>query len=132
MNKNIPVLSIVIGIVIALRWIFDSSDKLLYIVAGINICAIVFVIYTIIERAAGDISKKIESTHVPEQIVQREIKIVFLKIFGWSNFINLILIFLYWKFWCSNLGNDIIAILALGISVLDDEFVKKIVDTYKI
>ena len=37
-----------------------------------------------------------------------------------------------WRYCNSGLGNDIISILALGISILDDEIVKEITDNYKI
>ena len=38
----------------------------------------------------------------------------------------------YFLYACSGLGNDIISILALGISVLDDEIIKKITEIYRI
>ena len=50
MNKNIFVLSIAIAIIIFLRCIFDGNDNIIYIVAGINIVAIIFVVYTIIKN----------------------------------------------------------------------------------
>ena len=94
MNKNIGILSIIIGILIFIRCIFEKSDKIIYIVAGINIVAIIFVIYTIVERVLHNIIAKIEKSR--------------------------------------GLGNDIISILALGISVLDDEIVRKITENYRI
>lgn len=56
--KKIWVLVIVIGIIIMLRTIFDSNQNLIYIVAGINIVAMVFVIYTIIEKIVYNVKKK--------------------------------------------------------------------------
>lgn len=132
MSKNIPVLSVVIAIIILIRYIFDSNEKLLYIVAGINIVAIVFVLYTIVEKTINKINKKIKESNVPEQIIKRELKNTQFKIWGWSILVITILISVYFRCWCSSLGNDIISILALGISILDDEIVKKIVDNYKI
>lgn len=50
MSKNISVLSVVIAIIILIRCIFNSNENIIYIVAGINIVALVFVIYTIVEK----------------------------------------------------------------------------------
>ena len=132
MNKNISVLSIAIAIIIFLRCILNDNDNIIYIVAGINVVAIIFVVYTIIEKILNNIIDKIKKSKVPEQILNREIASTQVKIWGWSIVIGVIVILVsFWK-WCSGLGNDIISILALGISVLDDEIVKKITDNYKI
>ena len=102
MNKNIFVLSIAIAIIIFLRCIFDGNDNIIYIVAGINILH-------------------------PHILTCAQVKI-----WGWSIAIGVIVILVYFWKWCSGLGNDIISILALGISILDDEIVKEITDNYKI
>jgi len=132
MSRNLSVLSVVIAIIIFIRCVFDSIDELVYIVAGINIVAIVFVIYTIIEKIVENITRKIKESSVPKQIVKREITSTRLKVWGISCLINISLVLLYFLYWCSSLGNDIISILALGISVLDDEIVKKVTEAYKI
>lgn len=132
MNKNISVLSIAIVIIIFLRCILNDNDNIIYIVAGINVVAIIFVVYTIIEKILNNIIDKIKKSKVPEQILNREIASTQVKIWGWSIVIGVIVILVYFWKWCSGLGNDIISILALGISVLDDEIVKKITDNYKI
>ena len=126
MNKNIFVLSIAIAIIIFLRCIFDGNDNIIYIVA------IIFVVYTIIEKLLNNIIDKIKKSKVPEQIINREITSAQVKIWGWSIAIGVIVILVYFWKWCSGLGNDIISILALGISILDDEIVKEITDNYKI
>lgn len=132
MNRKLSVLSIAIAIIILIRCVFDSNDDLVYIVAGINIVAIEFVIYTIIEKIVENITQKIKESNVPKQIINREITSIRFKIWGMSFGINLILIILYLLYLCSGLGNDILSILALGISVSDDEIVGKIAETYKI
>lgn len=132
MNKNIFVLSVAIAIIIFLRCILDGNNNIIYIVAGINIVAIVFVVYTIIEKILNNTIDKIKKSKAPEQIINREIASVQVKIWGWSITIGVIAILVYfWKL-CSGLGNDIISILALGISILDDEIANKITDNYKI
>lgn len=132
MNRNISVLSIAIAIIIVLRWIFNDSGKLLYIVAGINIVAITFVLYTIIEKVVNGIINRIRKSNVPLQIIEREQKRVKLKIWGWNIVIIVVAIIMYFSFGCSNLGNDIISILALGLSILDDEIVNIIIENHKI
>lgn len=132
MSKNISVLSVVIAIIILFRCIFNNNENIIYIVAGINIVALVFVIYTIVEKILDNINDKIKGSGVPLQIIKREIKSTRLKIWGWSIAVSVVVIALYLGQWCSSLGNDIISILALGISVLDDEIVRKVTDNYKI
>ena len=105
-NKKISILVITIAIIILLRCIFDSNENIIYIVVGINIVAIVFVLY--------------------------EIKNTQLKIWGWTIAFSAVVIVWYFLYACSGLGNDIISILALGISVLDDEIIKKITEIYRI
>lgn len=106
--------------------------KILYIVVGINIVAIVFVLYTIIEKILDDIIDRIKKSEVPLQIIKREIKNTQLKIWGWTIAFSAVVIVWYFLYACSGLGNDIISILALGISVLDDEIIKKITEIYRI
>ena len=95
MSRNLSVLSVVIAIIIFIRCVFDSIDELVYIVAGINIVAIVFVIYTIIEKIVENITRKIKESSVPKQIVKREITSTRLKVWGISCLINISLVLLY-------------------------------------
>lgn len=132
MNKNISVLSVVIAIIIGLRCMLDGNNKLVFIVAGINIVAMAFVLYTIIEKIVGNITDKIKKSNVPEQIIIREIKSTRFKIWGVSIGVSVVAIVLYLLCCCSGLGNDIISILALGISILDDVIVMKVSENYKI
>lgn len=129
MYKKIIVIGVSIGIVIVLRSLFDKSTYLTYIVAGINIVAGVFVICTILEKIQDCIEKRINESSIPEQILKRELGLIRRRIWGMSSVIGVILIILYLIFACSELGNDIISIVTLGISVLDDEIVKIVTST---
>ena len=113
MNKNISVLSIVIAIIIFLRCILDGNDNIIYIVAGINIVAIIFVVYTIIEKILNNIIEKTKKSKVPEQIINREITSAQVKIWRWSIVIGVIVILVYFWKWCSGLGNDIMIFVLL-------------------
>lgn len=128
MNKKLSVLSFVIAIVIFLRCLFNNNENLIYIIAGINTVAFLFIECTIIEKTVSNIVDKIESSNVPEQIREREISSTRFKIWIWGMSISGIIIVLYFLCGCSNLGNDIISILAFGVSILDDEIEKKITD----
>ena len=132
MNKNISVLSVVIAIIIGLRCMLDGNNKLVFIVAGINIVAMAFVLYTIIEKIVGNITDKIKKSNVPEQIIIREIKSTRFKIWGVSIGVSVVAIVLYLLCCCSGLGNDIISIQAMGISIFDYEIVMKVSENYKI
>ena len=89
-------------------------------------------ITTEVVPTASDIIDRIKKSEVPLQIIKREIKNTQLKIWGWTIAFSAVVIVWYFLYACSGLGNDIISILALGISVLDDEIIKKITEIYRI
>lgn len=130
--KKISILSFVIFIIIFLRCILDKIPQLTYIVAGINIVAIIYVLYTIIERIVSNLDNRIYQSGIPVDIENREIKSIEKRFWTIGICVSLIVIIIYFLFWCSNLGNDIISILALGISILDEDLVKAVSDNYKI
>lgn len=130
--RKIVVLSIVMGLMIFIRACFDNNEAIVYIVAGLNIVAIAFVIYTVVEKISKNVIKKIKESKVPEKVVDREVKSTRLKIWGTSIGIGGVFVVTYCGWLCSGLGNDIISILALGISVMDDEIVRLVTDIYKI
>ena len=114
MKKNIPILSFTIVMIIIIRCIFSNSTKLVYLVAAINIIAILFVVFTIIYDIKYNVQARIKESGVPIQIQKREIKKISSEIYIISILLSGILTFLYFSLWCSSLGNDIISILALG------------------
>ena len=126
------VMSIVIGLIILIRCIFDSNENNVYIVAVINIVAIAFVICTIIEKTLKKIICKIEESAVPQQIIKREIYDIKHKVWKWTILTSIFFILIYLRKFCTSIGNDVISILALGISILDDEIVEEITQNYKI
>lgn len=132
MKKNIPILSFTIVMIIIIRCIFSNSTKLVYLVAAINIIAILFVVFTIIYDIKYNVQARIKESGVPIQIQKREIKKISSEIYIISILLSGILTFLYFSLWCSSLGNDIISILALGLSILDDEIVDNISSNIKI
>ena len=132
MNRNMPVLSLVMALIIGLRCVFDKNERLIYIVAVINVVAIVYVLFTILDNIANRLVDKVIVSNVPQQILKREKRSIRIKVWAWGCSINLILIIAYFWFWCSNLGNDIISIIALGISIMDDDIVKLVIENYRL
>lgn len=72
MKKNLPVLGIAVALFIFIRCIFNNDVNLKYIVATLNIVAVVFVVYTILERVIANVVAKIERSQAPIQIRMRE------------------------------------------------------------
>ena len=131
MNKNITLLCFAIAIIIAIRIIFDTNENIVYIVAGINIVAFLFVVYSIIDKIIKNINIKIKESNCPKQIRDRETQTIQFKVYLFSIILPGVAVVIYWKFFCTNLGNDIISVLALGISILDDTIVEKITEYYR-
>ncbi len=132
MNKKTFSLCIVIGLLISIRSIFNKSSNMTYIVASVNIIAFSFVVYTIIEKIVFKIIGKIRESNVPIKIINREIRKIRTKVWGLGGIVVVGLIVIYLICYCSNLGNDIISILALGFSVLDDDIIDLISENYRI
>lgn len=132
MKKNIPILSFTIILAIVIRCIFSASPNLTYLVAAINIIAILFVVFTIVYDIIYNVQERIKESGVPKQIQTREMKKLSSKIYLFSIVITVTLTVLYFFLWCSSLGNDVISILALGLSILDDEIVDNISRNIKI
>lgn len=132
LSKNIWVISIVIGIIIFIRCIFDNDENIIYIIGGINIVAIVYVVCTIIEKILNGIISKIDESGDPRQIRKRETRKIKIMIWSVCTVLGALIIGIYFSVMCSSLGNDIISILALGISVLDDDIVKNAIEICRI
>lgn len=122
MNKKMVMLVFITLILIMIRFICNAHKDLVYINAGINIVALLYVIYTIIERIEDKIKNTVQDKR-PKQIISRDTKILKHKIKFWSLSICFLLTVIYFALFCCNLGNDIISIIALGCSILDDEIV---------
>ena len=89
----------------------------------INLVALYIVVFDIAERIKDTIIMKIADTCGSQSIANREIR-KFSKLFYIAVIIiNLLFIVLYFIFLCSSTANDVLAIIALGLSVLDEESV---------
>lgn len=122
-KKPVILISIFL-LIIFLRIRFSSSDALIYLIGAINLVSLIIVISCILEKTIFQIKEKLKK--IPRELSNKKIKdvrkkltigsIVFFIIFG---------IVFFWKFNCG-LGNDILTIFALGLSLLDEEIAKVI------
>lgn len=123
MKKPRLALLLAFAFLVAVRIIFADHDNLDTIVAMINLVALYIVVFDIAERIKDTIIMKIADTCGSQSIANREIRI-FSKLFYIAVIIiNLLFIVLYFIFLCSSTANDVLAIIALGLSVLDEESV---------
>lgn len=123
MKKPRLALLLAFAFLVAARIIFADHDNLDTIVAMINLVALYIVVFDIAERIKDTIIMKIADTCGSQSIANREIR-KFSKLFYIAIIIiNLLFIVLYFIFLCSSTANDVLAIIALGLSVLDEESV---------
>ena len=123
MKKPRLALLLAFAFLVAVRIIFADHDNLYTIVAMINLVALYIVVFDIAERIKDTIIMKIADTCGSQSIANREIR-KFSKLFYIAVIIiNLLFIVLYFIFLCSSTANDVLAIIALGLSVLDEESV---------
>ncbi len=123
MKKPRLALLLAFAFLVAVRIIFADHDNLDTIVAMINLVALYIVVFDIAERIKDTIIMKIADTCGSQSIANREIR-KFSKLFYIAVIIiNLLFIVLYFIFLCSSTANDVLAIIALGLSVLDEESV---------
>lgn len=129
MKNNVAVYGIIIALLLSFRILIDKNDQLLLFVAAINIVALLVVVSSITSNAKAIIKKKITLSGVPDAIVAREVKIGHRRI-DYYTYIPLVIICLAYLFFIhSELGNDIISIVALGLSLTDSFISNGIVKT---
>ena len=123
MKKPRIVLAFVFGFLIAFRTIAEDFENLTVIVAMINIIALYVVLYDVAEKLRAQILSKITSECASKHIASRERRNFTCWFYGLLISACALFIWLYFQFWCSSLGNDIISIAALAISILDTEII---------
>ena len=104
---------------IIVRCIADPFPHLLIIVALLNLLSLAVVIISIIEQIRKKVIIKSNESPAPKAIVARERKRLIKATYTISIALFLILSGVYLTFGLSELGNDIITILSLGLSLID-------------
>ena len=126
MNRKVLIISIVVCFLVFLRHVNETSPNLLYIVACINIVAIIYVWLTIVQRVQKESFQQIASRDIPNQFKERKKRENSFLLWGTTVAGIIALVLVYFYFFCSSEGNDILSIIALGFSVIDDELVSLI------
>ena len=122
MKNNLPVFGIITVILVVFRILLNNNPQLVFVVASINLVALLIVVFAITNRAKTTIAEKITQSGVPKDIEIREKKHFRRCIYCWT-YIPLTIIYISYLFcFSSELGNDIISIVALGLS-LSDSFI---------
>ena len=117
-NHNLFLVLFTIFLIIV-RCILNANSNLLLVVALLNLLALSVVILSIVDQAKKEIIKKAKESRAPKELVAREKKITIRKMYILTSLIFLVCSSLYLFFGLSELGNDIIAIISLGISLVD-------------
>lgn len=128
-DKKSLYLLVVVGLLVFIRVVFDKNNYLTYIVAVINIAAYSFVFSSIVVDSMKGIEERIKKTGVPVQVIDRTCREVRVKI-GFIFVVLLLMPIIITLFKCSSLKNDLLSILALGLSILDDEISEWIIMNY--
>lgn len=118
-----------VGLLVFIRIIFDKNDYLTYIVAAINLAAYSYIFSAIMYDSEKGIEDRINSTGVPDQVINRTRLEVKAKIRIISALLIMIPIIVTLAC-CSNLMNDLLSILALGTSILDEDISNWIIKSY--
>ena len=126
--KKLVILVPLFLLIIFLRIMFSFSDELVYLIGAVNLISLIIVIACILDKTICKLKEKLKK--FPQQLSEQTIKTATKKI----TFISIILlvifgVFFFWKFNCS-LGNDILTIFTIGLSLLDEEIANIISDKY--
>ena len=130
MNTHNFVFILFTAFLILLRCVLNSFPHLLVIVALLNLLAMGVVIFTIVDQTRKKVLKKSKESRAPKELVIREQTRLIRKIYAVATLMFIVSSASYLIFAISELGNDIIAILSLGLSLIDsyisDNIVKHI------
>ena len=118
-ENNLPVFGIITIILIVSRILLNDNTQLIVVVALINLIALLVVIFSITVQTKNRINEKITESGVPLEVKEREKKKLFRRIDCSAYFTLAVVYIFYLSVLCSELGNDIISIIALGLSLSD-------------
>ena len=74
MKNNLPVFGIITVILVVFRILLNNNPQLVFVVASINLVALLIVVFAITNRAKTTIAEKITQSGVPKDIEIREKK----------------------------------------------------------
>lgn len=132
MKKPRFILMLTFALLIVCRIMFADIKNLNTFVGMINIVAAFIVFFDINYRIQKKVLKKISNTCCSQTIANRE-KSKFLRL-NYTGAVIFTILFVsgYLFFLCSSTANDILAIVGLGMSVLDEEIIAVSSELYRI
>ena len=131
MKNKLQTIGIITVILIALRCLVEANPQCVIIVSAINIAALLVVVYVICEQIRAGVSDNIKAHNIPKQIEKREIRSFTIKMSLLVYIPFALATVVYLVFLSSGLGNDIIAIVALGLSLCDNHIASLVTSLYR-
>lgn len=119
MKDEAPIIWILTVGLIIVRIMMNKIAEVDLVVAIINIVALLGVVLIVVQKIVSEVQTAIEDSGVPIEIRNREKNAAIRKL-EWIVYVPLLLfVMIYLVFWKSGLGNDIISIVSLGLSLTD-------------
>lgn len=132
MKNQTSTFIIITVLLIAFRYLLNDSDRLVFANALVNVVAILLVFISITEQIIEKVHNRIDNTRIPKEIKLREKKCakIYTRICFYSFYA--IIIVAYLLFLVSELGNDIVSITSLGLSLIDKSIANGIANCIKL
>ena len=132
MKNHTPIFVTFTILLIAIRWILNDISSLVLVNAFINVAALLFVFFTITETAIIETHTRIENTAAPNDIVIREKKRTknIIYFISYSIYVLIATVYLIWG--ACEMGNDIISIASLGLSLISQDIATCIAKNIKL
>lgn len=132
MKKQTSTFVIITALLIAFRYLLNNSDQLVFANALVNVVAILLVFLSITAQIIKKTHKRIDDMGIPKEIKFREKKRTktYARICSYSFYA--ILVACYLLFLVSELGNDIVSITSLGLSLIDKSIANRIANRIKL
>ncbi len=110
----------------------NDSDRLVFANALVNVVAILLVFLSITEQIIEKIYNRMDNMGIPDEIKLREKKRkkICTRIFSYSFYAIIVAVYLF--FLVSELGNDIVSITSLGLSLIDKSIANSIANCIKL
>lgn len=132
MKNQTSTFVIITALLIAFRCLLNDSGRLVFANALVNVVAILLVFLSITEQIIEKTHNRIDDMGIPKEIECREKrrKKIYTRICSYSFYA--IIVAVYLLFLVSELGNDIVSIASLGLSLIDKGIANSIANCIKL
>ena len=111
----------IFAIIIVARILIDKSEKINYLIGAINWASLIITTGCILGSEINVAREAYASR--PRSIAKNAVKRITIRDSTIFIITNVLLMGLYFWLLCSNLANDILSIITIGIAVLDEEII---------